>query len=89
MAVGGRSSIAREERKPASSIRFPSQGRSSRPGLVAYDQGRIAAAELGEGYEDLVADARAEMAAGPMGRVSPLIRALAVRRRKPHRSGVK
>ncbi|WEX89902.1 DUF5132 domain-containing protein [Sinorhizobium garamanticum] len=39
-------------------------------GLVAYDQGRIAAAELGEGYEDLVAEARAEMA-GPNGGTEP------------------
>ncbi|WP_051440815.1 hypothetical protein M728_002172 [Ensifer sp. WSM1721] len=36
-------------------------------GLVAYDQGRVAVAELGEGYEDLMAEARAEMSAANGG----------------------
>ncbi|WP_085044018.1 DUF5132 domain-containing protein [Ensifer aridi] len=39
-------------------------------GLVAYDQGRVAVAELGEGYGDLMAEARAEMSAGN-GRAGP------------------
>jgi hypothetical protein len=39
-------------------------------GVVAYDQGRLAAAELGEGYGDLVAEARAEMSAAN-GRAEP------------------
>ncbi|WP_331376027.1 DUF5132 domain-containing protein [Sinorhizobium chiapasense] len=54
-------------------------------GLVAYHQGRVAVAELGEGYEDLVAEARAEMAATnrrvelaeaakPAGSVEPVAR---------------
>ncbi|THK34021.1 DUF5132 domain-containing protein [Ensifer sp. MPMI2T] len=36
-------------------------------GLVAYDQGRVAVAGLGEGYGDLVAEARAEMSAANGG----------------------
>ncbi|WP_081160268.1 DUF5132 domain-containing protein [Ensifer aridi] len=36
-------------------------------GVVAYDQGRIAVAELGEGYGDLVAEARAEMSSANGG----------------------
>ena len=34
-------------------------------GVVAYDQARTAAAEMGESIEDLVAEARSELAAGP------------------------
>jgi hypothetical protein len=36
-------------------------------GLVAYDEGRVALAELGERTEDIVAEARAEMTAGHDG----------------------
>lgn len=34
-------------------------------GVVAYDQARETVWELGEGFEDLVAEARAELAAAP------------------------